>query len=45
MDKKQEILNLVKEYIEEKRANETWDAGSDWVSYSGPRLEIDLCVK
>jgi len=39
MDKKQEILNLVKEYIEEKRANETWDAGSDWVSYSGPTFD------
>tara|TARA_R100000008_G_C3584705_1_gene171271 strand:+ start:930 stop:2258 length:1329 start_codon:yes stop_codon:yes gene_type:complete len=36
MDKKQQILNLVKEYIQEKRAAEKWHAGEDWLSYSGP---------
>lgn len=34
--KKQQILELVKEYISEKRATESWTAGEDWLSYSGP---------
>jgi CDP-6-deoxy-D-xylo-4-hexulose-3-dehydrase len=34
--KKQKILDLVKEYIIEKTNNEEWEAGKDWVSYSGP---------
>ncbi len=38
MDKKQQILDLVAEYIKEKRNNETWTPGQDWVSYSGPIL-------
>ena len=33
---KQQILNLVKEYIEQKLENEEWTPGEDWVSYSGP---------
>tara|TARA_Y100000310_G_scaffold299353_1_gene334144 strand:- start:155 stop:1486 length:1332 start_codon:yes stop_codon:yes gene_type:complete len=36
MTKKQQILDLVKEYILEKRANESWSPGEDWLSYSGP---------
>lgn len=39
MDKKQQILDLVAEYIKEKRENETWSPGQDWVSYSGPILD------
>lgn len=35
-DKKQQILDLVKEYILEKRQSESWTPGEDWVSYSGP---------
>ena len=33
------ILNLVDEYIVEKRANESWKPGEDWVAYSGPLLD------
>jgi len=36
MDKKQEILDLVKDYVLEKRKNDSWTPGEDWVSYSGP---------
>ena len=36
MDKKQQILDLVAEYIKEKKASKTWEAGKDWVQYSGP---------
>ena len=31
----QEILNLVKEYIEQKEAKKTWVAGKDFVNYAG----------
>ena len=40
-DKKQAILNLVAEYINEKKANKTWTAGKDWVQYSGPWFNQD----
>lgn len=33
---KQAILDLVSEYVKEKKANKTWTAGKDWVQYSGP---------
>jgi CDP-6-deoxy-D-xylo-4-hexulose-3-dehydrase len=36
VDKRQQILDLVKEYIIEKREAEKWTPGEDWVSYSGP---------
>ena len=37
MDKKKEqILQLVSEYINEKHAAKTWTPGKDWVQYSGP---------
>lgn len=36
MDKKQQILDLVAEYIKEKKVNKTWQPGKDWVQYSGP---------
>ena len=37
MDKKlDQILNLVEEYIQDKQQQETWKAGTDWLSYSGP---------
>jgi hypothetical protein len=44
MDKKQQILDLVKEYIIEKRQNESWSPGKDWVSYSGPTMNEDEYV-
>ena len=39
--KKQAILDLVAEYIKEKKANKTWTAGKDWVQYSGPWFNQD----
>ena len=38
-DKVKQILNLVDEYITEKRAKETWKPGEDWLAYSGPILD------
>lgn len=39
--KKQAILDLVADYIKEKRQNKTWTAGKDWVQYSGPWFNQD----
>jgi CDP-6-deoxy-D-xylo-4-hexulose-3-dehydrase len=39
--KKQAILDLVADYIKEKKANKTWTAGKDWVQYSGPWFNQD----
>jgi CDP-6-deoxy-D-xylo-4-hexulose-3-dehydrase len=39
--KKQAILDLVAEYIKEKKQNKTWVAGKDWVQYSGPWFNQD----
>lgn len=36
MEKKEQILKLVSEYIQEKHASKTWEPGKDWVQYSGP---------
>jgi CDP-6-deoxy-D-xylo-4-hexulose-3-dehydrase len=36
MSKKEQILQLVAEYIQEKHASKTWKAGEDWVQYAGP---------
>ena len=35
-DKKQAILDLVKDFIKEKKSNKKWTPGKDWVQYSGP---------
>jgi len=34
-DKKEQILSLIKEYIDEKHAAKTWTPGRDWVQYAG----------
>ena len=34
-DKKQQILDLVQEFINEKHQSSTWKPG-DWIQYSGP---------
>lgn len=34
--KKEQILKLVTEYINEKHSAKTWIPGKDWVQYSGP---------
>jgi CDP-6-deoxy-D-xylo-4-hexulose-3-dehydrase len=36
MDKKQQILDLISEFIKEKREKKKWNAGKDWIQYSGP---------
>lgn len=42
MDNKlNEILDLVKSYINEQQEQETWEAEKDWVSYSGPIFDTD----
>lgn len=43
-NKKQAILDLVAEYIKEKKQNKTWTAGKDWVQYSGPWFNQDEFV-
>ena len=35
-EKLEQILSLVSEYILEKQEHESWTAGEDWISYSGP---------
>ena len=37
--KLENILSLVEDYIDEKRQNESWKPGEDWVSYSGPHFD------
>lgn len=44
MDKKEQILKLVAEYIQEKAANKKWEAGKDIVQYSGPVFSADEYV-
>ena len=40
MDKKlDKILELVDEYIKDKKENKVWKAGVDWVKYSGPEFD------
>ena len=34
-DKKNKILELVADYIQDKHSQKTWTPGKDWVSYSG----------
>ena len=43
MIEKQEILDLVREYVDQKRSNDLWEEG-DWVSYSGPTFDSDEYV-
>jgi CDP-6-deoxy-D-xylo-4-hexulose-3-dehydrase len=40
----QEILKLVNEYIQKKHSEKTWEAGKDWVQYSGPYFTSDEYV-
>ena len=36
MAKKDEILRLVREYVQEQQAAKQWTPGKDWVQYAGP---------
>jgi len=38
------ILESIKEYIEEKQANKTWEPGKDFVNYAGPLFSSDEYV-
>lgn len=37
-DKLEQILDLVSELIKDRRASDKWNAGEDWVKYSGPHF-------
>lgn len=43
-NKKQAILNLVAEYITEKKQSQTWTPGQDWIQYSGPYFNAEEYV-
>jgi hypothetical protein len=39
-----EILTLIKQYIEQKQSAKTWVAGKDFVNYAGPHFNSDEYV-
>lgn len=39
-----EILDQIRQYIEQKQANKTWIAGKDFVNYAGPHFNADEYV-
>lgn len=41
----EEILKLVEQYIKDKDSQKTWEAGKDWVQYSGPYFTHDEYVR
>ena len=43
-DKLNNILESIKEYIDEKQANKTWEPGKDFVNYAGPLFSSDEYV-
>jgi len=43
-NKKEVILKLIEEFINEKHSNKTWTAGKDWVQYAGPYFNSDEFV-
>jgi CDP-6-deoxy-D-xylo-4-hexulose-3-dehydrase len=40
----EKILDLIKEYVNEKNKNKTWVAGKDFVNYAGPYFNSDEIV-
>lgn len=44
-NKLQNILKLVDEYITEKHSQKKWEAGKDWVQYSGPYFTSDEYIR
>jgi CDP-6-deoxy-D-xylo-4-hexulose-3-dehydrase len=40
----EEILSLVREYIDKKHSQKTWEAGKDWVQYAGPSFTSEEYV-
>jgi CDP-6-deoxy-D-xylo-4-hexulose-3-dehydrase len=45
MNKLEQILHLVEDYIAEKEGNVSWEPGKDWISYSGPHFNKDEYVE
>lgn len=43
-DKLNNILESIKEYIDEKQSNKTWVPGKDFVNYAGPLFDSDEYV-
>ena len=39
--KKNQILNLVKEYVNEREHSKEWRPGLDWIAYSGPLFDAN----
>ena len=39
-----EILDQIRQFIEEKQKNKTWTAGKDFVNYAGPHFNADEYV-
>lgn len=39
-----EILNQIREFIEQKQSNLNWEAGRDFVNYAGPYFDADEIV-
>lgn len=39
-----EILDQIKQYVEQKQAEKTWTAGKDFVNYAGPHFTADEYV-
>jgi len=42
--KKEEILEIAKIYIQQKKAKKTWTPGKDWVQYAGPFFDENEIV-
>jgi CDP-6-deoxy-D-xylo-4-hexulose-3-dehydrase len=38
-NKKEEILQAVREYVKQKQDSKTWKEGEDWIQYSGPYFD------
>lgn len=43
--KLEEILSLIRGYIEEKQSKKVWQPGQDWVQYAGPLFNSDEYVR
>lgn len=43
--KKEQILKLIAEYVDEQKSSKTWTPGKDWVQYAGPYFDSSEYVK
>jgi CDP-4-dehydro-6-deoxyglucose reductase, E1 len=44
INKKQEILNSIRDYVKQSQKEKTWKEGEDWVQYSGPYFDDEEFV-